>query len=260
MHRIQFIFSISYNTLREIFRDRILYVLIAFSLLLIGLSLALGHLSFFEKFQITTHLGFSIIQLTSTFLAIFLGGVLIHREVDKRTILTLLARPIHRWEFLLGKALGLFFVIVIIITGLSFILFLTLKFFIQSPELNLKFFISSYGILLEAPILISFSMLFSSFTRLFFVISSSTVFYIIGHSIHTLYFFTKKSESNLFVVLSKILTSIFPDLEKFNWRSLIVYSESLPLKDFLFTTFYSLSWSILLMSLALFIIQRRSFD
>src|SRR3989344_2748310 len=94
---------IARNTYREIIRDRILYVLILFALLIIGVSLALGQLSFAEQTRISINFGFSAISLSTVVLAVFAGSTLVFKEIEKRTVLTLLARPITRSQFLIGK-------------------------------------------------------------------------------------------------------------------------------------------------------------
>jgi Cu-processing system permease protein len=117
---------IASNTFREIIRDRILYGIVVFALLLIGLSLALGGLSFSEEARISANFGFTGIQLSTAVLAIFIGSTLVSRELEKQTILTLLARPITRTQFLLGKLLGLIFVIMTVMAGLALVLALVL--------------------------------------------------------------------------------------------------------------------------------------
>src|SRR4051812_34634381 len=96
------VWIIAKNTYREIIRDRILYGIVVFALMLVGLSLALGQLTFAEQAKISADFGFIGIQLSAVVLAIFVGSSLVAKEIEKQTILTLLARPITRTQFLLG--------------------------------------------------------------------------------------------------------------------------------------------------------------
>ena len=97
------IWIIANNTFREIIRDRILYGLVVFALLLIGVSLVLGQLSFAEQMRISIDFGFAAIHFSAVILSIFIGSTLVSKEIDKKTVMTLLARPITRFQFLFGK-------------------------------------------------------------------------------------------------------------------------------------------------------------
>src|SRR4051812_6925954 len=101
---------IAKNTFREIIRDRILYGLHIFAILLIGFSLVLGELSFAEQTRISINFGLAGIHLSAITLSIFIGSSLVAKEIEKQTILTLLARPVSRLQFLVGKYLGLIMV------------------------------------------------------------------------------------------------------------------------------------------------------
>jgi ABC-type transport system involved in multi-copper enzyme maturation permease subunit len=95
------------NTFREAVRDKILYVLLVFGVLMIFVSRAIGWVSFGGENKIMTDIGLGAIWMFSGMVSIFIGTGLIHKEVDKRTIYTILAKPAERWQFLAGKYLGL---------------------------------------------------------------------------------------------------------------------------------------------------------
>jgi len=98
---------IALNTFREAVRDRILYVLLVFGILMILISRAIGWVSFGGENKIMTDVGLGAIWMFSGMVSIFIGTGLIYKEVDKRTIYTTLAKPAERWQFLAGKYLGL---------------------------------------------------------------------------------------------------------------------------------------------------------
>ncbi|HLX61488.1 MAG TPA: ABC transporter permease [Planctomycetota bacterium] len=101
------IFTIALNTFREAVRDKILYVLLAFGGLLIVGSKAIGYVSFGQEYKIMADMGLAAIWMFSGMVSIFVGTGLIYKEIDKRTIYTILSKPAQRWQFLLGKYLGL---------------------------------------------------------------------------------------------------------------------------------------------------------
>ena len=98
---------IAMNTFREAVRDKLLYLLLVLALLLILVSRAIGWVSYGGEHKIQTDLGLFSVWLFSALISIFIGTGMIYKEVDKRTLYTILSKPIHRWEFILGKYCGL---------------------------------------------------------------------------------------------------------------------------------------------------------
>ena len=96
------VYLIAKNSFREIIRDRVLYGLFIFALVVIFLSLVLGNLSFNEQQKITIDFGLTGIELSSGILAIFIGAQLVFRELELRTLGTILVRPVTLAQFLLG--------------------------------------------------------------------------------------------------------------------------------------------------------------
>src|SRR5947199_7135284 len=99
--------AIARNTFREAVRDRVLYNLVLFVLLLIGGAIFLGELSAGQDAKIIADLGLSAMLLFGVFIAIFVGVGLVYKEIERRTLYAILAKPIGRGQFLLGKYLGL---------------------------------------------------------------------------------------------------------------------------------------------------------
>lgn len=236
-------------------RDRILYGLVVFAILLIGFSLALGQLSFAEQSRISANFGLTAIHISCVILAIFLGSTLVAREMDKKTILTLLARPITRLEFLLGKALGLSSVIVVVMLGLSTIL--TLVFTGMNVSIEFGFLISLLGIFFECLVLMGFALFFSTLSRPVLVVCFCIGIFMIGHWLGSLDYFAAKSGSEVFGWMSKITSIVIPDLESFNWRSLPVYEETLALPVFFTALIYAFSWFGFLLVGANLILRRK---
>lgn len=251
------ILLVAQNTFREIMRDRILYGLIIFALLLIGLSLALGQLSFAEQERIAINFGTVGVQLSSVILAIFSGSVLIAREIDKQTILTLLSKPISRSQFLLGKFLGLAGVITALIVGFSIILY-GIGLMIGAT-LGEQYLVAVWGILLESMILIAITMFLGAIVRPSLTIACTIGFFLIGHWINNLLFFTNKSENESFNAFGKIISYIFPNLERFNWRGLVTYHTEIPWDAVGSATLNAAGWLIVIMSVTHIIFRRKDF-
>jgi len=251
------IWIIAANTFREVIRDRILYGILVFALFLIGISLALGNLSFAEQARISANFGFTGIQLGVSILAVFVGSSLVAKEIDKQTILTLLARPITRAQFLLGKFLGLFMVIATVMVGLAAVLMCVVVFL----ELKIvpSFFIALLGVLIEGLMLIALALFFGTFSRPIMTVLFTSSLFIIGHWVKSLDYFTEKSESPAFKAMGKVISHVVPDLERFNWRSAPIYGSSIPAQEVLSALVYGAGWMILILSVTVLIFRRRDF-
>lgn len=246
------------NTFKEIIRDRILYGLVVFAVILMFVSLAMGQLSFSEQLRISANFGLAGIHMSSIILAIFVGSTLVSKEIDKKTILTLLARPISRTSFIIGKALGLTLAIAVVITGLVIILMIVLWLLGLNFSLY-SLFLASFAILLEAVVLLGFSILLSSFTRPILVASISIGVFIIGHWIGSLKFFARRNDDVLFGYFTEVITRVMPDLERFNLRYLIIESEVVPASYMLTQTTYAVVWFSFLISITALALKKKDF-
>lgn len=101
------VFTIAHNTFRESIRDKVLYVLLFFAAVTIVGSKALGWISIGQDIKIVKDITLAASSVFGALIAIFVGASLIYKEIDKRTLYTILARPLDRWEFVIGKYLGL---------------------------------------------------------------------------------------------------------------------------------------------------------
>src|SRR5579862_1199780 len=98
---------VAINTFREAVRDRVLYNLVLFALVMIGAAVLVGGVSIGIEQLIIVNLGLTSISIFGLVMAIFIGVGLVYKEIEKRTLYSLLAKPIRRWEFLVGKFAGL---------------------------------------------------------------------------------------------------------------------------------------------------------
>src|SRR5246127_3833833 len=94
---------VAYNTFREAVRDRVLYNLIFFAMLLVGAALLFGQISIGIQRIVLVNLGLTAISLFGVMIAMFIGIGLVSKEMEKRTLYTILSRPVRRWEFIVGK-------------------------------------------------------------------------------------------------------------------------------------------------------------
>src|SRR3954466_11460332 len=101
------VFNIAFNTFREAVRDRVLYNLVAFALLMTGAAILVGQISIEIAWLVVVNLGLTAVSLFGMVIAIFIGIGLVSKEIEKRTLYTVLSLPVRRCEFIVGKFLGL---------------------------------------------------------------------------------------------------------------------------------------------------------
>jgi ABC-type transport system involved in multi-copper enzyme maturation permease subunit len=259
MNYLKSICVIGVNTYREVIRDRILYGIVVFALLLIGLSVVLGGLSFAEQAKISADFGFAGIQIGASILAIFVGSTLVAKEIDKQTILTLLARPITRTQFILGKFVGLILVILTVMAGLAAVL-AGLLLFLQLPITGL-FAVALYGVILEALVLVSCTLMFGVISRPIMTVIFASSIFLLGHWVSSLEGLMKMksiASEPTFQIGVKV-AKIIPNLERFNWRSAPIYNIDVPFQDLAYATVYAIGWMIVFLALTSFIFRRRDF-
>jgi hypothetical protein len=95
--------AIALNTFKEAIRDRILYLLFFFAAIALIFSRLLAVLTVGDRAKIVKDVGLASISIFGVLMAILIGTGLVYKEIDKKTVYTLLSKPIQRWQFLLGK-------------------------------------------------------------------------------------------------------------------------------------------------------------
>ncbi|MGA9569442.1 MAG: ABC transporter permease [Candidatus Acidiferrales bacterium] len=156
---------VAINTFREAVRDRVLYNLIFFALMMIGAAILVGQISIGIERMVIINLGLSAISIFGIIMSIFIGVGLVYKEMEKRTLYSLLSKPIHRWEFLVGKFAGLLLTLVVntslMTLGLGLALYSVSKKFEQGDATIL---VAVYFILLELALVTALALFFSCFT------------------------------------------------------------------------------------------------
>ena len=252
------VYILAMNTLKEILRDRVLYILLLFTVLLMALCFAIGQLSYDEIFRLSMGLGLSGIHLCFSGLTIFIGSSLFFREIEHKTIYTLLVRPVSRWQYLTGKYFGVLAVLFILLLGFV-VCFSFIQIFLGLP-LQATTYIPFIGIYLESCILLAATFFFASFCTPYIAIGCSISFFLIGHWVESLEKLVEKSQSIGFFLAGKGIIYSFPPLSLLNWRDHAIAKVFVSSTDFCYGLALALAWSLLFFSLANIIFRRRDFE
>ena len=174
--------AIARNAFREAVRDRVLYNLVVFVLLLIAGAIFLGELSAGQEAKIIVDLGLSAILLFGVFISIFVGVGLVYKEIERRTLYAILSKPIGRGEFLLGKYLGLCLTLLVNVAIMGVGLSLALVYVKRGWDpLVLRIWPAILLIYVELMILTGVAMLFSAFSSPALSALLTFFVFVIGH-------------------------------------------------------------------------------
>src|SRR2546428_4201646 len=156
---------VALNTFREAVRDRVLYNLVFFAFLMMVAAIAVGQISIGIEQTVIVSLGLTAISVIGLLISVFIGVALVSKEMDKRTLYTLLAKPVRRWEFLLGKFGGLVLTLAVNTAAMGMGLFLALLYAKQTLERgDATVFVAVFFILVQLALGVGAALLFSRFS------------------------------------------------------------------------------------------------
>lgn len=204
---------IGLNTFREAIRDKVLYSLFFFATAVIMASLAFGALSVHEEVRLTTDLGLGGMSLFLIAIAIFSGVSLVYKELERKTIYTLLPKPIRRFEFVLGKFAGLTLTLVVLGLLMAVVLVVTLA--LQGATLGANLAIMVSLVLLEVLVLTAVAVFFSSFSTPYLSGLFTAGVFLLGRSVPDIRAVAGKMEHPVLAGLLKGIARIVPNLRLF---------------------------------------------
>ncbi|TKB66009.1 MAG: hypothetical protein E8D52_16670 [Nitrospira sp.] len=251
------ILSIAVNTFRENLREKLLYNLLFFALLMIGSSILLSRITLGDYHRLILDLGLASINLFGVLIAIFVGIGLVSKEVDRKTIYTIVSKPIPRYEFLLGKYCGLVITLlantVVMVAGLLIVLQ------VMDVPITSLVFKSLALIFLELMVITAVAVLFSTFTSATLSAIFTLAVYVIGHLSGDLKEFAKKLDEVSQMAVNAIYYTL-PNLERFNLKGHVIHHLDFGMADMALTLAYGLTYAAFLLLLASVIFQRRDFQ
>jgi ABC-type transport system involved in multi-copper enzyme maturation permease subunit len=254
------VFVIAQNVFLEVIRDRILYLVGLFTLLFSLAALLLPEVAAGTDQKIILDVGLAGINLLALVVAVFVGTGLINKEIEKKTVLVLIAKPISRLEFILGKHLGLSAVMAVLMATLTavFLGILALK----GVPLPLTSLLIAIGFMfLEMVLLIAVAILFGVFTSSLLATLLTFAVYLMGHLSEDIVKFGELTQSESFQRLANGLYLILPDLERLNYKNEAIYGTALLPEPGLLGSniLYALIYTALLLIIAVNIFARRQF-
>ena len=249
--------AVAHNTIREVMRERIVLILALFGVALVVASQVLSPLALGEGKKVVTDFGLAGSALLSTLLVVFLGSSLLHKELERRTIYAVMAKPIRRAEFLLGKFLGLWTTTGFLLVGMTLMLLTLLTVVHQeTPWLLLSSLLLT---LIELGIVTALVIFFSSFTTPGLAAFFTLAVVVAGTFAEEFLYFGGQGGSPFVATLTGFFYWAVPHLTVFNARALVTHGIQVPPERLAFATAYGLLYMGALLAAAAAIFERREF-
>ncbi|EGJ29386.1 MULTISPECIES: ABC transporter permease [Moorena] len=252
------IWAIAANGFREVIRDRVLY-LIGFFALALGIALRLlPEIAATTEEKIFLDLGLAGMGILGVIVAVFVGTGLINKEIEKRTVLVLIPKPLSRAEFIIGKHLGLSGVLAVLVVAMTAIYLLGLRASsIEYPVVSIL--VSVLYQFLELSLITAVALMFGVFTSSLLATLLTFGIYMMGHLSRDLVELSKLSENPGIERMTETLYLVIPDLSRLNLKNDAVYGVLPPFPELFLNGLYGLLYIVLLLAIAILIFWQREF-
>lgn len=254
------IFAIANNAFLEVVRDRILLIIGFYAIILTIAVNLLPQIAAATEDKMFLDFGLAVMNVLSLIIAVFVGTGLINKEIEKRTILMLIAKPVSRNEFIVGKYLGLSAVLALIVAAMSgiYLIFLQINNISYSAT---SIIVSSIFLILQLSLISAIAISFGVFTASILATALTFAVYLMGNITQDLVNLARINENPGLEKITQVLYLILPDLSRLDLKNEAVYGLSaLPDSTTLFISAgYSLIYTAMLLALASLIFSRREF-
>lgn len=248
--------ALALNGFREARRNRITVVVFVFAFLMLFVSTVALDLTVATFERVMLDLGLGVMSLISTGLVIFLGSGLIPREIERRTIFVVLSKPISRSTFVVGRFVGNFATIVVLVAIMAVLL--ALQLLAQDIAPGRILLVSVWGIFLQALVLNAVCFLLAASMSQVPSAVSAVSLYVLGHLSQDLYRMSDKASGAIGWV-GKTIWVLMPQLDRLDFKARATYAEVTSNTELLSATGYSLGYTACLVVVACLLFERRDF-
>lgn len=250
--------AIAGNTIREALRERLMYNLVVFALVLIVGALTISQLTVGEQFRIIANVGTSSAQTFGTLIAVFVGVGLVSKEMDRRTCYPILARPISRAAFVLGKYAGLLSVLALNTALMMAVNAATLLAYAKGEGVAGTAFLACYGLLLvQFAICAAFAVLFSTFSTATLATIFTLAAVAAGHVFSDVRGFWLKSSQTHLKSLVHVLDVLLPNMGLLDLKEAVTYGDPVTAASVALRLAYGVGYAGVVVALACVVFSRR---
>ena len=262
--------QIAVQVFKESVRDKVLYNLVVFAVLLIAVSYLIGQLTAGQEIKIIKDLGLGATQMFGLLIAVFVGIGLVSKEVERRSIYSLLAKPVRRHELILGKYAGLVLTLAVNIVVMAVALYAVLGYmswveteeFRQSweaPATDPAMLLAIFLIFVQLMLVTAIALFFSTFSGPILAAVLTFGLVGVGHFNADLRNFENVVDSRAAAYLARALYYGLPNLAPFDVKAEVVHAQPVSLGYVALTTGYAVAYIAALLLAAMFIFSRRDF-
>jgi ABC-type transport system involved in multi-copper enzyme maturation permease subunit len=262
--------AIAVNVFRESVRDKVLYNLVLFAILMIGTSYLLGQLTAGQDVKIIKDLGLAATSVFGLFIAVFIGIGLVSKEVERRSVYSLLPKPIHRYQLILGKYAGLTLTLIVNIALMTLAFYAVLLYAAwgvapevqrawDAPALDPALLTAIGLILVELLLVTAIALFFSTFSTPMLSAALTFGLFIVGHFSTDLRNFDQVLDSPAAVALARGLYWVLPNLGQFDVKAQVVHGQTVPIGYVALTSGYAALYTAMLLTIAVYVFSRRDF-
>ena len=254
------VFVLASNVFREVVRDRILYIIGFYALILAAALLLLPEFAATTEDKMFLDFGLAVMSFLGLIVAIFVGTGLINKEIEKRTILVLIAKPLSRSELIVGKYFGLLAVLAVLIVIMT-VIYLGFLQFKNIPYPVASLLLAAIFLFLQLSLITAVAMTLGVLTSSLLATALTFAVYLMGNFTKDLLQLSRQSSNPSIERMTQALYLILPDLSRLDLKNEAVYGlAALPdTLSLILNAGYALIYTILLLAIAIFIFSQREF-
>lgn len=249
------ILSMMYYTVLEGVRSRIFFITVVFSFFLLLFTRALSGLSFSEQERLLFDFGLASVNFCLLLLTVYCGVVLYSHELQARSLLGVLSKPISRMQFVLGKYLGYLVVCFLVLLILAIVLAILMV--TNKLSLSIHYPLALLGVFADIAIVLSLLFLFSTVTNSFLALCFTIAILLMGHSHNSVKYFAELDGDTLMVSLHFFMKYFVPNFEVWNWKDRFYEVSEISNQQILMSFTHATLWVVSILLFTTMIFRRK---
>ena len=249
------LWALAHNTFREAVRDKVLYSILFFAVGVIALSLVMQEITVGDREKVVRSVAQGAVAAFGSIISMFLGISLVWKEVERKTVYTILSKPISRWMFVLGKYLGMMMTLTVVV-GIMMVVY-TILLTVQQTVPPTVVYVSAGLLIVELMLLTSWATLFSTYSAPTTAAAFTLAIFVIGHLADDIWVYGNQLESGGAQSIARVLYWVLPNFEMFSIRSQAVHELPIPWDQVVGATAYGVCYTATVLALAMWVFERR---
>lgn len=245
------------QTFREAIRNKILYGIGFFAIAIFLFSLVLGELSLYEQERVIRDVGMTFIMLMGVVLSIYTGVGLIHREIDRRIIYTILSKPIRRYQVIVGRFLGIACTLFVELAAM-FAVFLCLL-WLRDMSLDVTLFQAFWLTYVESLVIAAAALMFSTFSSAMLSSLMSAGFVILASLYPQIGYYAAQNDTTSIRAAMRGAQFLLPNFGHFDVSTQVSYALDIPWNHVMWSSLHGLAYIVVLVCIAAVVMEKRDF-